>query len=192
MNSKDGKNRKKGSAKKAIFIILTVFILAAAGGGIAFFVWNKEGQSDSPFRGGMASGGNFTLSEDMVAASGVISVEVTEESFEVENLSAALEIEEIYVSSGQELEEGTRILRLSEESVTEARKELEKLVDICYSNGVKVIDATIPLSEMFGYATDLRSRTQGRGQFTMQFSHYAEVPRSISEKIIGERGKKAE
>ncbi len=59
-------------------------------------------------------------------------------------------------------------------------------------NGVKVIDATIPLSEMFGYATDLRSRTQGRGQFTMQFSHYAEVPRSISEKIIGERGKKAE
>ncbi len=59
-------------------------------------------------------------------------------------------------------------------------------------NGVKVIDATIPLSEMFGYATDLRSRTQGRGQFTMQFSHYSEVPRSISEKIIGERGKKAE
>ncbi len=59
-------------------------------------------------------------------------------------------------------------------------------------NGVKVIDATIPLSEMFGYATDLRSRTQGRGQFTMQFSHYAEVPRSISEKIIGERGKKVE
>lgn len=50
-------------------------------------------------------------------------------------------------------------------------------------NGVKVIDATIPLSEMFGYATDLRSRTQGRGQFTMQFSHYAEVPRSISEKL---------
>ena len=59
-------------------------------------------------------------------------------------------------------------------------------------NGVKVIDAQIPLSEMFGYATDLRSRTQGRGQFTMQLSHYSEVPRSISEKIIGERGKKAE
>ena len=59
-------------------------------------------------------------------------------------------------------------------------------------NGVKVIDAQIPLSEMFGYATDLRSRTQGRGQFTMQFSHYSEVPKSIAEKIIGERGKKAE
>ena len=44
-------------------------------------------------------------------------------------------------------------------------------------NGVKVIDAVIPLSMMFGYATDLRSRTQGRGQFTMQFSHYSEVPK---------------
>ncbi|MBR6736888.1 MAG: elongation factor G [Clostridia bacterium] len=54
-------------------------------------------------------------------------------------------------------------------------------------NGSKVIDAQIPLSEMFGYATDLRSRTQGRGQYTMQFDHYEEVPRSVAEKIIGER-----
>ena len=54
-------------------------------------------------------------------------------------------------------------------------------------NGSKVIDAQIPLSDMFGYATDLRSRTQGRGQYTMQFDHYAEVPKSVAEKIIGER-----
>ena len=58
-------------------------------------------------------------------------------------------------------------------------------------NGVKAIDAEVPLSEMFGYATDLRSITQGRGQFTMQFDHYAEVPRSVAEKIIGDRAKKA-
>ena len=57
-------------------------------------------------------------------------------------------------------------------------------------NGSKVIDAQIPLSDMFGYATDLRSRTQGRGQYTMQFDHYAEVPKSVSEKIIGERAVK--
>ena len=55
-------------------------------------------------------------------------------------------------------------------------------------NGAKVIDAEIPLSEMFGYATDLRSRTQGRGQYTMQFAHYNEVPKSVAEKIIGDRG----
>ena len=57
-------------------------------------------------------------------------------------------------------------------------------------NGAKVIDAEVPLSEMFGYATDLRSRTQGRGQFTMQPDHYAEVPKSVSEKIITSRAKK--
>ncbi|MCX4384463.1 MAG: elongation factor G [Clostridia bacterium] len=57
-------------------------------------------------------------------------------------------------------------------------------------NGAKVIDAEIPLSEMFGYATELRSRTQGRGQFTMQFDHYYEVPKSISEKIISNRAAK--
>ncbi len=58
------------------------------------------------------------------------------------------------------------------------------------SNGVQLVTADVPLSEMFGYATDLRSATQGRGNYSMQFSHYAEVPNSIAEKIIGERAKK--
>ncbi len=53
--------------------------------------------------------------------------------------------------------------------------------------GSQVIDAVIPLSEMFGYSTDLRSRTQGRGVFTMQFSHYEEVPKGIAQKIVGVR-----
>ena len=56
-------------------------------------------------------------------------------------------------------------------------------------NGSKIINADIPLSEMFGYATDLRSRTQGRGNYTMQFSHYAQVPKSIAEKIVGNNAK---
>ena len=54
-------------------------------------------------------------------------------------------------------------------------------------NGVQVVDADVPLGEMFGYATELRGSTQGRGNFSMQFSHYAEVPKSVSEKIIGDR-----
>ena len=49
----------------------------------------------------------------------------------------------------------------------------------------QVVHGIAPLSEMFGYSTSLRSRTQGRGVFTMQFDHYAEVPRNIAEKIIG-------
>ncbi len=56
-------------------------------------------------------------------------------------------------------------------------------------NGSQEIRAEIPLSEMFGYATDLRSRTQGRGQYTMTFDHYSEVPRNVAEKIIGDRAK---
>ncbi len=51
-------------------------------------------------------------------------------------------------------------------------------------NGAEVIDAVVPLSEMFGYATDLRSRTQGRGNYTMQFSHYERVPSGMLDKLI--------
>ena len=51
--------------------------------------------------------------------------------------------------------------------------------------GMHSIDGIVPLSEMFGYATDLRSKTQGRGTYTMQFEHYEEVPHNIAEKILG-------
>ena len=56
-------------------------------------------------------------------------------------------------------------------------------------SGAQRINAMVPLSEMFGYATDMRSRTQGRGQYIMEPSHYAEVPKSVSEKIIADRKK---
>jgi elongation factor G len=55
--------------------------------------------------------------------------------------------------------------------------------------GAQQIDATVPLSEMFGYATDMRSKTQGRGQYTMEPSHYIEVPKSIAEGIVSSRSK---
>ena len=54
-------------------------------------------------------------------------------------------------------------------------------------SGAQQIDAFVPLSEMFGYATDLRSRTQGRGQYTMEPSHYIEIPKNIRDKIIDQR-----
>ncbi len=56
--------------------------------------------------------------------------------------------------------------------------------------GAQQIDALVPLSEMFGYATDLRSRTQGRGQYTMEPHSYVEIPKNIAEKIIAQRGRK--
>jgi elongation factor G len=57
-------------------------------------------------------------------------------------------------------------------------------------NGVQVINANVPLSEMFGYATTLRSRSQGRGVFTMQISHFEEVPKNIQEAVISGRSDK--
>ena len=57
-------------------------------------------------------------------------------------------------------------------------------------NGVQRVIAHVPLSEMFGYATDMRSKTQGRGQYVMETDTYAEVPKNIAEKIMSERAKK--
>ena len=59
-------------------------------------------------------------------------------------------------------------------------------------SGAQQVDALVPLANMFGYATDLRSNTQGRGQYTMEPHSYAEIPKSIRDKIVEERGKKAE
>jgi elongation factor G len=58
------------------------------------------------------------------------------------------------------------------------------------NNGTCYVVTHVPLSEMFGYATDLRSRTQGRAQYSMEPSHFEQVPKSIQEKIIAERAKR--
>jgi elongation factor G len=52
----------------------------------------------------------------------------------------------------------------------------------------QIVKASVPLSEMFGYATDLRSMTQGRAEFTMQFDRYEEVPQSIASEIMDSQG----
>ncbi len=64
-----------------------------------------------------------------------------------------------------------------------------KIQQMGQRNDVQVINAQVPLSEMFGYSTDMRSITQGRAVYSMQFDHYEEVPKSVSESIIKESGK---
>ena len=66
------------------------------------------------------------------------------------------------------------------------RGEIQGMEDI---NGVKQINAFVPLSEMFGYSNDLRSKSQGRGQYVMEPSHYIQVPKSIADGIISKRAK---
>ena len=57
------------------------------------------------------------------------------------------------------------------------------------SGGDKIVKAYVPLSEMFGYSTDLRSKTQGRGNYSMFFEKYEPVPKSVQEKVINEHKK---
>lgn len=64
------------------------------------------------------------------------------------------------------------------------RGRIEQMTD---RGSAKVVDAFVPLSEMFGYATSVRSMTQGRASYSMEFDHYAEVPRNVAEEIIGKR-----
>ena len=62
-----------------------------------------------------------------------------------------------------------------------------QIEDMDDRGNAKAISAKVPLSEMFGYSTDLRSKTQGRATYTMQFERYSEVPKSVSEDIIEHR-----
>ena len=64
-----------------------------------------------------------------------------------------------------------------------------QLRDMECKDGQQTINAFVPLAEMFGYATDLRSLTQGRGIFTMDLERYDEVPKYVADKIIGARNK---
>lgn len=66
--------------------------------------------------------------------------------------------------------------------ISSRRGKVEGMDDV---HGAKLIKAQVPLGEMFGYATDLRSKSQGRGNYTMQFSHFEEVPNSISDELLG-------
>jgi elongation factor G len=67
------------------------------------------------------------------------------------------------------------------------RGQIQKMDD--RSLGIKIVSAMVPLAEMFGYATSLRSMTQGRASYSMEFDHYEEVPGNIARKIIGEEEK---
>ncbi len=71
--------------------------------------------------------------------------------------------------------------------INSRRGQIDQMSD---RGNLKVIDAKVPLSQMFGYATDLRSMSQGRANYSMEFLQYEEVPKNIAEKIMGERAKK--
>ena len=124
-SKKKNKKEKKGKARKKRIIVVLVLVLTLGGGSVAAVViLHRNGnQSEFSMPGNMAG---LTFTEDMTAASGVTNVGITEASFDVENLTTELEIEEVYAVSGEEVTAGDKILKLTEDSVEEARKELER------------------------------------------------------------------
>jgi elongation factor G len=70
-----------------------------------------------------------------------------------------------------------------------SRRGMVQGMDEIPGGGGKIIRAEVPLSEMFGYSTSLRSATQGRATYSMEFKHYAEAPKNVTEAIISTKGK---
>ena len=132
---KKGKNDRKG--RKKWMVVVLILVLAIGGGSVtAVVILRKNGNATEFSMPGNMAG--LTLTEDMVAASGVTNVSITEETFDVENLTTNLEIEEVYAVSGEEVTAGDKILKLTEDSVAEARKELERTLrdaELSYRTG---------------------------------------------------------
>lgn len=125
--------------KKIIIISVSLIVVIVVAVGVAvYFV--RKGNNTQNFRGQGGNGGmGFQITEGMIGASGVTSVGITEEVFPVENLTTGLEVEEVFVSSNDSIEAGAKIAKFSEESIAEAREELEqtlKEADLAYRAGV--------------------------------------------------------
>ena len=118
-------SRKKN--KKWIIVALVLVLTLGGGSVAAVVILHRNGnRSEFSMPGNMSE---LTFTEDMTAASGVTNVGITEASFDVENLTTELEIEEVYAVSGEEVTAGDKILKLTEDSVEEARKELERALE---------------------------------------------------------------
>ena len=118
-------SRKKN--KKWIIVALVLVLTLGGGSLAAVVVLHRNGNRSELSMPGNMAGLSFT--EDMTATSGVTNVGITEETFDVENLTTVLEIEEVYAASGEEVTAGDKILKLTEDSVEEARKELERALE---------------------------------------------------------------
>lgn len=137
---------KKAKKKTVVIFVIVISVLVILAAGAVFVIRNFRGNRDDSNFGGMQGfGTGFSgfsgfsgMSEGMVTASGVTNMGVTEESFDVEGLATGLAIEEVYVVSGDTVTEGTKVLKLSEENILQARKELEqklKKADLAYRAG---------------------------------------------------------
>ena len=115
-------NKKKVIIISVCLVMALILLICVS----VYFLQRNNSENGGFLQGGR---GGFSMASGGVSASGVTSVGMTQESFEVENLETQLEIEEIYISSGDQVEAGAQILKLSQESVEEAREELAEVLE---------------------------------------------------------------
>lgn len=141
------KDKKK---KIRIFIIAGVAVLLIAGGIFAFFFIKNETLTSKNTMNLPSGMQGITISDDWVTASGVTNAEVTEVTFEVENLSTELEIEEVYINSNDEINEGDKVLKVTDESLEAVRAELTDALEeaeLAYRTGVISYEQTLITAE---------------------------------------------
>lgn len=130
--------KRSGKRMKPFLAVFLLMLLGAAGAAVFLLKNGREKNRDFSFENMPGGEIQVTVSEEMILANGMTNVGITEEVFEVENLTAGLEIEEVYIHSEDQIEEGTKVLKLSEESIADAREELEKTLreaDLAYRAG---------------------------------------------------------
>lgn len=126
-HKKDSARQENKKARKKRIIIALILVLALGSSVATVMILHKSSSRSEFTLPDNLSGLTFT--EDMIAASGVTNVGMTEETFDVENLTTELEIEEIYAASGETISAGDKVLKLSDDGVEEARKELERALE---------------------------------------------------------------
>jgi hypothetical protein len=167
-----------GAIVLAVLVLIAVVTLVLFKTGVIKSPFSKNRQNNMQFNG-------MTLSDDMITASGVVSVGVTEENFEVENFTSDLVIEEVCVTSGEEITEGTQILKLTEDSVAEVREELEQTLrsaDLAYRAGAIEYEQN-KISAEYNYKSTLLAGEQAEEIYNETLSGLEESVTQAEEKL---------
>jgi hypothetical protein len=167
-----------GAIVLAVLVLIAVVTLVLFKTGVIKSPFSKNRQNNMQFNG-------MTLSDDMITASGVVSVGVTEENFEVENFTSDLVIDEVCVTSGEEITQGTQILKLTEDSVAEVREELEQTLrsaDLAYRAGAIEYEQN-KISAEYNYKSTLLAGEQAEEIYNETLSGLEESVTQAEEKL---------
>jgi hypothetical protein len=167
-----------GAIVLAVLVLIAVVVFVLFQTGIIKSPFSKNRQNNMQFNGMM-------LSDEMITASGVVSVGVTEENFEVENFTSDLVIDEVCVTSGEEITQGTQILKLTEDSVAEVREELEQTLrsaDLAYRAGAIEYEQS-KISAEYNYKSTLLAGEQAEEIYQETLSGLEESVKQAEEKL---------